>query len=457
MPSAVFRSQVAAPAQEVFAWHSRPGALERLIPPWEDVRVLERTGGLEDGAKTVIGLRKGPIRVRWTAVHRDYVEGRQFVDDQIEGPFPFWRHTHRFTPAGPNECLLEDEIDYELPFGALGRLLVAGRVRSDLERAFPFRHRRTADDLARHAQFGDRPRLNVAISGASGLIGRNLTAFLSTAGHQIRRLVRRQPQVGAPEVYWNPRLGDLDIADLAGVDAVVHLSGRNLAAWRWTPRVKREIEYSRVASTHFLCETLARMTPPPRALVCASAIGYYGDRGDETLDETSGPGNGFLAELCERWEAATEPAREAGIRVVNLRTGLVLTAAGGLLRNMLPPFRLGLGGKLGDGRQFMSWIALDDLLGSILHALYRDDVSGPVNAVAPAPATNQEFSRSLGRVLRRPAFFGVPAPLLTGLFGEMGRELFLSGARVRPGQLEASGFRFLHGELEPALRWELGR
>jgi uncharacterized protein (TIGR01777 family) len=457
MPRAAFKSQVAAAAQEVFAWHSRPGALERLVPPWEDVRVLEQVGGLEDGAKTVISLRKGPIRIRWTAVHRDYIEGRQFVDEQIEGPFAAWSHTHRFTPTGPDECLLEDEIHYALPFGALGRLLAGGRVRSDLERAFPFRHRRTADDLARHAQFRDRPRLDVAIAGASGLIGRNLTAFLSTGGHQVRRLVRRQPQPGAREIYWNPRLGDLNPADLGGLDAVVHLSGRNLAAWRWTPEIKRQIEYSRVASTHFLCETLAQMPRPPRTLICASAIGYYGDRGDELVDEAATPGTGFLAELCERWEAATEPARDAGIRVVNLRTGLVLTSAGGLLRNMLLPFRLGLGGQLGDGRQVMSWIGLDDMLGIILHALYRDELSGPVNAVSPAPATNREFTRTLARVLRRPAVFGVPAPLLTALFGEMGRELFLSGARVRPSKLEATGYGFRHETLEPALRWELGR
>ena len=457
MPRAAFRSRVAAPADDVFAWHGRPGALERLIPPWEDVRVLERTGGLENGARTVISLRKGPFHVRWTALHRDYIEGRQFVDEQTEGPFTAWRHTHRFTPSGAHECLLEDEIDYALPFGAIGHLLAAGRVRSDLERAFPFRHRRTADDLARHAQFRDRPRLDVAISGASGLIGRNLAAFLSTGGHNVRRLVRRQPRPGAGEIYWNPRLGDLDAADLGGLDAVINLSGRNLAAWRWTPKVKREIEYSRVASTHLLCEALAQIPNPPQTVISASAVGYYGNRGDEPLAEAAAPGTGFLAELCERWEAATEPAREAGIRVVNLRIGLVLSAAGGLLRNMLLPFRLGLGAQLGDGRQVMSWIGLDDLLGVVLHALYSDELSGPMNAVSPAPVTNREFTKSLARVLRRPAVLGVPAPLLKGLFGEMGHELFLGGARVRPSKLEATGFHFLHKDVEPALRWELGR
>ncbi|MHC4233550.1 MAG: TIGR01777 family oxidoreductase [Planctomycetota bacterium] len=456
MPRTTFRTDIPASARDVFAWHSRPGALERLVPPWEDVRVLERSGGLEDGAQTVISLRKGPLRVRWTALHSDYVEGRQFVDEQVEGPFAVWRHTHRFIPTAESECRLEDEIDYVLPFGALGQLLAGARVRSDLERAFSFRHRRTADDLARHSKYRDRPRLAVAVSGASGLVGRNLSAFLTTGGHRVHRLVRRQADSGAADIYWNPRLGDLNTDDLEGLDAIVHLSGSSIASWRWTSKIKREIEYSRVASTHLLCESLARMAKPPRTLVCASAVGFYGDRSDELVDESSAPGFGFLAELCEKWEAATEPAREAGIRVVNLRIGLVLTSAGGVLRQMLTPFRLGFGGVLGTGRQYMSWISLDDLLAVILHALYDDELAGPVNAVTPAPVTNREFTKTLGRVLRRPTLLSVRGPVLRGLFGEMGSALFLQGARVRPAKLEDAAFDFLHRDLVAALRWELG-
>jgi uncharacterized protein (TIGR01777 family) len=442
MPRATFTADIAASARDVFAWYSRPGALERLVPPWEDVRVLERSGGLEDRAQTVISLRKGPLRVRWTALHSDYVEGRQFVDEQVEGPFAVWRHMHRFIPTA---------------FGALGQLLAGARVGSDLERAFSFRHRRTADDLVRHAKFRDRPPLAVAISGASGLVGHNLSAFLSTGGHRVHRIVRRQADSGAADIYWNPRLGDLNSDDLEGLDAVVHLSGRSIASWRWTAKVKREIEYSRVASTHLLCENLARMAKPPRTLVCASAIGYYGDRGDELVDESGAPGFGFLAELCEKWEAATEAAREAGIRVVNLRIGLVLTSAGGVLRQMLTPFRLGFGGVLGTGRQYMSWISLDDLLAVILCALYDHELAGPVNAVTPAPVTNREFTKTLGRVLRRPTLLSVPGPVLRGLSGEMGSALFLQGARVRPAKLEDAAFDFLHRDLDAALRWELGR
>jgi uncharacterized protein (TIGR01777 family) len=247
-------------------------------------------------------------------------------------------------------------------------------------------------------------------------------------------------------------LGDLNTDDLEGLDAIVHLSGRSIASWRWTSKIKREIEYSRLASTQLLCESLARMAKPPRTLICASAIGYYGDRGDELVDESGAPGFGFLAELCEKWEAATEPAREAGIRVVNLRIGLVLTSAGGVLRQMLTPFRLGLGGVLGTGRQYISWISLDDLLAVILRALYDDELAGPVNAVSPAPVTNREFTKTLGGVLRRPTLLSLPGPVLRGLFGEMGRALFLQGARVRPAKLEAAAFDYLHRDLHTALR-----
>jgi uncharacterized protein (TIGR01777 family) len=268
--------------------------------------------------------------------------------------------------------------------------------------------------------------------------------------------VRRAPTPGKDEIYWNPRLGDLEAADLAGVDAIVHLAGRNIAGWRWTPAVKRSIEYSRIASTHLLSETLARMDEPPATLICASAIGFYGDRGAEPVHEESQAGAGFLAELCERWEAATEAARQAGVRVVNLRIGLVLTASGGVLRRLLTPFRFGLGGVLGDGRQYMSWISLDDLLGVILHSLYTQDSSGPVNAVSAEPVTNREFTKTLGRLLHRPTLLGVPAPVIRAVFGEMGQALFLASARVEPRRLEATGFRYLHADLASALNWELG-
>ncbi len=446
-----------APAADVFEWHARPGALERLIPPWENIRLLERTGGIEDGARTVIQLRKGPFKFRWVAVHKDFVPGRQFVDEQVSGPFAVWCHAHRVTPAGTDEAYLEDEIAYRLPGGKLGESIAGSRVRRHLERTFRFRHCRTKDDLSRHFGHPRQPRLHVAISGASGLIGRNLSAFLTTGGHRASTLVRRPPRPGGREVQWDPYAGTLDANGIEDTDAVIHLSGRSIAGWRWTESVKREIRDSRVKTTRFLAESLARLERPPKTLIVASAVGYYGNRGDEAVDEASPPGTGFLPELCREWEAATEPARAAGIRVVNLRVGLVLTAGGGVLSRLLLPFRLGLGGVLGSGRQHMSWIALDDLLGAILHLIHAKDLDGPVNVVSPQPLTNREFTRTLGTVLRRPTVVPVPALALKAMFGEMGRVLFLDGARVEPRRLQAeSGFRYLYPTLESALQHELG-
>lgn len=458
MPVFKRRDLIAAPAAEVFDWHARPGALERLIPPWQEIRVLGRTGGIEDGARTVIRIRKGPFKFRWVAVHRDFEPGRQFVDEQVSGPFASWRHSHRVSPEGSDQSVLEDEINYRLPGGKLGELLAGSKVRSDLRRTFHFRHRRTTDDLSRHLAHARQPRLHVAISGASGFIGRNLRAFLTSGGHRVTALVRREPRNGGQEAHWDPHAKIIDPFDLEGTDAVVHLSGRSVSAWRWTASVKREICDSRVNTTRFLAETLARLDRPPRLLIAASAVGIYGDRGNETVHEDSPSGDGFLAELCRRWEAATEPARAAGIRVVNLRIGLVITAAGGVLPRLLLPFRLGLGGVLGSGRQYMSWIALDDLLGSILHLLYAHEVDGPINAVSPQPLTNREFTRTLGAVLQRPTILPVPAFALRTIFGEMGQALFLDGARAEPRRLQAgSRFRFLYPKLESALRHELGR
>ena len=305
-------------------------------------------------------------------------------------------------------------------------------------------------DLARPASF------RIAVSGSSGLIGMRLGRFLAARGHRVTRVVRRPPDPDADEILWDPLTGRIDAAALEGVDCVVHLAGDNVAAGRWTQARKDAIRTSRVAGTRLLSETLAKLAKPPRALIAASAIGYYGDRGDETLTEDSPLGTGFLADVCRQWEAATESAKEAGIRVVNLRIGVVLSAVGGALGRMLTPFKLGLGGIVGSGRQYMSWITLDDLVAAIHHLILADDVSGPANAVSPNPVTNREFTKTLGRVLRRPTVLPLPTAVVRLLFGEMGRALLLASARVVPTKLQAAGFEFSHPRLEGALRHELG-
>jgi len=293
--------------------------------------------------------------------------------------------------------------------------------------------------------------VRVAITGSTGLVGTELKAFLLEHGHQPVAVVRGRG-AGTGEISWDPKAGRLDAGCLSGIDAVVNLAGENIAAGRWTGARKREILESRVVGTRLLCERMAQASPRPRTLVSASASGFYGDRGEETLVESSPPGRGFLAEVSRAWEDATSAARDAGVRVVHLRIGVVLSRKGGALAKMLPPFKLGVGGVLGDGTQYMSWITLEDLVRAIAHCLTVDGISGPVNAVAPRPVTNHEFTKTLGRVLRRPTILPVPAVALEVLLGEMGRELLLSSTRVRPAALEGAGFEFLYPALEEGLR-----
>jgi len=443
------RTEVNASADELFAWHARPGAFERLVPPWERVRVVERTGGLEDGARVVLEMRLGPLPVRWTAVHRDVVAGRQFVDEQEGGPFRAWRHTHRMIPAGPERSTLEDHVEFELPLGPVGRLAEPWAVRRRLARTFRYRHEVTRADVEAHRAAAHAGRLRVAVTGATGLVGARLVPFLTTGGHDVVRLVRGEG--------WNPATGEIDGAIGGSLDAVVHLAGAGIADRRWSAAWKREIRESRVGPTRRLCERLAGLERRPKVLVCASAIGLYGDRGDEPLTEASPAGTGFLPEVCVEWEQATAPAREAGIRVVNLRIGIVLSPAGGALLPMLRPFRAGLGGRLGSGRQVMSWVGIDDVVGAIHHALCTPALQGPVNATAPKPVTNAAFTATLARVLTRPALFPVPGAALRLAFGEMAGPLLLGGQRVLPRRLLDAGYAFRHGELEPALRHLLGR
>ncbi|MFH1277886.1 MAG: TIGR01777 family oxidoreductase [Candidatus Eisenbacteria bacterium] len=300
-----------------------------------------------------------------------------------------------------------------------------------------------------------RPRV-FAVGGASGLIGSALVRAIEERGDRALRLVRRKPAGDVNEVYWNPRSGEIDGKALEGVDAVVNLAGESLASGRWTEARMTAIRESRVKGTGLLAETLASLERKPRVFVSASAVGYYGDRGDGIVTEESTRGTGFLAEVCAAWERAADPARKAGIRVVHPRTGVVLTPKGGAVAKMLLPFRLGLGGPIGSGRQYMSCIGLADLVRVLLFLADREGADGPWNAVLPEAVTNADFTRSLAAALGRPAFFRVPAFAISLLFGRMGRETLLASTRARPTRLIEAGFEFLHGDLDETLRAELG-
>lgn len=445
------RTEMPVSAQALFDWHERPGAFERLTPGFMPAEVVARSGGIRNGGRVTLKVPVGPVPTQWEIEHYGYEAGRVFKDRQMSGPFAFWKHEHRMEPQGPEASVLSDRINYALPAGALGKLLGGAYARGEVERLLHWRHALTLLDLERHAQYASRGPLRVAVTGASGFIGGALRPFLTTGGHRVLTIGRG----AGNDARWNPATGEFDTRALEGVDAVIHLAGASISE-RWTPERKQAIRESRVKGTRMLAEALAKMSPRPAVLLSGSAVGVYGSRGDEHLDETSALGDDFLADVGREWEAAAAPARDAGIRTVFLRTGLVLNPAGGALGKMLLPFKAGVGGTLGSGKNWMSWISREDWIGAVQHALFTESVEGPVNLTAPEPVTGATFSSTLARVLRRPSVIPVPAFALKALFGEMAEGTILASQRAKPAVLERSGFAFAHPSLASALRFELG-
>ena len=443
-----YASVVNHPLDEVWAWHTRPGAMHRLVPPWQPMRVVKETESLADG-RAILGLPGG---LRWVAQHdpAGYDPPNQFVDvlssDGLMTLPPrvigWWRHTHRYSDAGDGRTRVHDIVDTTVPGAAL-------------RSTFAYRHRQLAEDLAAHADAADAGAgsLVVAVTGSSGLVGTALSAFLSTGGHRVIRLVRGAP-ADAGERQWDPNRPAADL--LEGVDAVVHLAGESIAG-RFTEQHRRAIRDSRIEPTRRLAETAAG-TPGLKAFVCASAIGFYGhDCGDRLLNEDSPRGQGFLADVVADWEAATGPAADAGLRVVTVRTGIVQAAAGGTLRLLRPLFAAGLGGRLGSGLQWLSWIGIDDLLDIYYRALYDTRLAGPVNAVAPNPVRNTDYTRALAQTLHRPALLPVPSIGPRLLLGKQGAvELAEADQRVAPVKLQSLGHRFRQPTVADALGHQLG-
>lgn len=428
--------------EAVFEWHARPGAIHRLTPPWQPVRVIAEADNLRDGA-AVLGF---PGRRRWVAQHQpsEYREGERFVDELTSRPFVVplgWRHSHEIVDgADQGTTVVVDRLETPIP----ARLL---------DPIFNYRHRQLADDLAAHrwaAALQPTP-LTVGITGASGTVGSALGALLSTGGHRVVRLVRGTPQT-SDERRWSPRRPDP--AELAGLDVIVHLAGASIAG-RFTAAHKALIRDSRVEPSRLLAQ--AAEVAGVRVFVCASAIGYYGaDAGDAECHEDSPQGNDFLAEVVGDWEAAANSAPD--MRVVSVRTGIVQTPRGGALRLQRPLFAAGLGGPIGSGDQWLSWIGIDDLVDVYLRAVVDDRLTGPVNAVAPRPVTSREYARCLGATLRRPAILPVPAFGPALLLGREGaQEVALASQRVAPTVLAGLGHRFRQPELADALSHILGR
>jgi uncharacterized protein (TIGR01777 family) len=450
-----FQSRMPVSASDSLAWHARPGAFERLSPPWATVRVIAAEGGIAPGASRTLRIGAGPAGFRWTLQHKALQAGQGFADDQIQGPFQSWNHEHHFIPESATQSILEDRLTYQLPLAPVSKVVAGSFVQRQLDELFRYRHAQTRHDLQCHARSGWTTPQRIAVTGASGLVGQALIHFLEAGGHEVYRLVRHRA-TSAHEIAWNPERSEIDAAALEAMDAVIHLAGTSIAGGRWTAARKASILQSRVVGTSLLARTLAGLRQPPRVLVSASAVGYYGDAPGMVLDESAPKGEGFLADVCEAWEDAAAPARDAGIRVVTPRLGVVLSGKGGMLALISRVVKLGIGGPLGSGNQMMSWISLNDLMGILLECMANDSLSGPVNAVAPEAVSNRTFTRTLAHVLRRPALFAVPSPIVRLVAGELGDELLLASQPARPGKLQEAGFSYSFDSLELTLRHELG-
>lgn len=449
------RSLYPCSAAELHAWHSRPGALERLLPPWEKTAVLSKSGGIEPGGQVLLKMHLGPFPFHYQGRHLENIPGRMFRDVQEKGPFAHWSHSHFFEDT-PEGAQLTDVVEYSLPGHALLPEGIKSFVTGNLKRMFHYRETVLREDILLHKRCSSRP-LRLLVSGASGVLGRDLLPLLTTGGHQVFTLVRRTPDRAKGEIFWDPEKNILSEDDLPELDGVIHLAGEYIGLSRWSEDKKRRVLNSRVNGTELLVRTLAARSRPPEVFLSASAIGYYGDCGDTITSETDPPGTGFMSEVCSRWEHATKLAVDAGIRTVLLRLGVGLTPKGGALKRILTASPCGYIRRFGTGKQYISWISGDDMISAILHALTCTSLTGPLNIAAPEPVTNLQLMETLARITRRPLLFPLPAGLLQMMYGQMAREILLSSCRVATEKLEDSGFHFRHPTLQKALTVLLGK
>ena len=390
------KSKIKAPVETLFSWHAANGAISRLTPPWAPLKMIARKGnGIQKGVKVSFRLSIFKIPMIWEAQHIEYQENKIFKDRQIRGPFSKWEHTHRFAADGKENSTMEDSVEFELPLGILSRPFYRF-AKKEFERMFSYRHRVLKYDLEHHVD--KIPKKRILISGASGTIGSTLVPFLRTCGHEVIRLVRKESSLLEDELFWDPYKNILDLENAGYFDVVINLNGVDISRGRWTESQKKKIVDSRIIPTRLLVKKMADLDQKPGVFISTSAIGFYGEGKDKVLTEDSGVGDSFISRVCKQWEDASIDAQKSGIRTIQLRIGVVLTPAGGALKRMELPFKTGCGVKLSHGRQYMSWISMDDAVSGILYILGHPKLQGPVNLAAPNPVTNKEFSKTLANV-----------------------------------------------------------
>ena len=460
MPKFTHKKQYEASKQELWNWYNSPGAFRRIMPEWDGIKPVQ-VGSLKNGEETIFKVSIGPIKRKWVARHHSVVENETFSDRMIKGPFGKWNHQHSFVGSG-NDTEVQDTIDWKLPLHILTGWTAAITVIPRMNQMFRYRSEKVANDLKQIQKTRDLPRQRVLVSGSTGMIGLQLCAFLEAAGHDVHRLLRVDSKLPADinsekVIRWNDKTGKIINGDMNGFDSVIHLAGAGIGDKRWSQKRKDIIRDSRVIPTANLSKVLAGLDQPPKAFLSGSAIGYYGDRGTTSVDESSSKGDGFLSETCSQWEQSSSVAEEAGIRVSHLRSGIVISPLGGALAKLLLPTKMGGGGPVGGGRQIQSWISLDDEIYAIHHLMMQDTSQGAYNLTSPNSVSQKMFAKKLGHVLRRPAFMPLPKFALQLMFGEMGKVLITEGQDVKPTRLQESGFVFTYSDLENCLRNCLGR
>ncbi|MCH1430876.1 MAG: TIGR01777 family protein [Chlamydiales bacterium] len=442
-------SEMPCSQQELFDWHKKNSALRRLTPPWMRVNVLQEADSLAKGSEVTLEIKAAPLmKLKLISKHTDYQEGKEFTDTMLKGPFSYWKHRHQMIDNGKESSILQDSVEYTPPLPFSNPL-----IKSEINRLFNYRHRVLKADLELIKRY-DSSCMKIAITGATGLVGSELKHFLRSAGHDVYTLVRT-PCKSDKEIRWNPLTGDIELSKLEGFDAIIHLAGENIGSGYWTKKKKQRIRDSRVIGTKHLVAALNNLQNPPKTLISFSAIGFYGVKALETDEDHSSCGNDFLASVCSDWEQEALQYNKG--RVVIPRLGVILSPKGGALEKMLLPFKLGFGGKIASGAQYMSWIAIDDVIYNLYHMLCNKTISGTLNLTSPNPVTNEDFSKVLAKVLKRPCLFPVPSIALKALFGEMAEATMLSSIKAFPNTLKGSKAPFFYSELEDALRHLLGK